>query len=128
MSYDNSGFVDLGPIKDQIPVNGGVMPVCYGYINDTINSEEKDNVDAIILSSEIYNTGDVVEVSVIGMLKRKDGDHKVIVVDNSVGIENFTEIEAQEKDLILKYFGYKSEIISIATKEKALDYVQSCLI
>jgi hypothetical protein len=32
MRYDKTGFIDLGPISEHITVNGGVMPVHYGYI------------------------------------------------------------------------------------------------
>jgi len=52
MSYDKSGFVDLGPIKDQIPVNEGVTPVCYGYIDGTLNKKEGDEVDVIVFSNK----------------------------------------------------------------------------
>jgi len=128
LSYDNSEFIDLGSIKDQIPINEGVMPVCYGYIENAINKDEKDNVDAIIFSSRFYKTSDIVEVEVIGMLTRKDGDHKVITVDDSVNIKNFSDIEPQERNLVLRYFGYKSEIISVGSKEKAIEYLESCMI
>ena len=37
LKWDKSGFVDLGPIIEKIPVNGGIMPVDYGYIPGTEN-------------------------------------------------------------------------------------------
>lgn len=128
MSYDKSGFIDLGSIKDQISVNDGVMPVHYGYIENTINKEEKDEVDVIIFSAKPHKTGDILEVEIIGMLVRKDGDHKLVAVDDSDTIKEFNDILPEEKDLILKYFGYKSEIVSINPKEKALEYLQTCLV
>ena len=48
LSYDRVNFIDLGPIKDQIPINDGVMPVHYGYINNTLNKDEGDEVDVIV--------------------------------------------------------------------------------
>lgn len=128
MSYDKSGFIDLGPIKDQIPVNDGVMPAHYGYIENAINKEEGDEVDVIIFSSQPCNTGDTLDVEIIGMLTRKDGDHKLIATDESSGVKDFEDILPEERNLILRYFGYKSEIISIDTKEKALEYLLSCLV
>lgn len=128
MSYDKSGFIDLGPIKVQIPVNDGIMPVHYGYIKNTVNKKEKDEVDVIIFSSKMYSTGDTLDVEIIGMLTRKDGDHKIIAVSESPEIKDFEDILQEERDLILKYFGYKSEIISIDSKEKASGYLQSCLV
>ena len=101
MSYDGSGFKDYGPIKEKIPVNEGVMPVCYGYIENAINKTEKDNVDAIIFSNKQYHTGDKIEVEVIGMLNREDGDHKIIAIDNSAPYANFSDVPTQERKLIL---------------------------
>ena len=128
IAYDGKSFVDLGPIRNEISVNNGVMPVHYGYIKDTINKEEGDEVDVIVFSSLSYKTGDTVDVEIIGMLTRKDNDHKLIALDDSAEINNFDDIFPEEKDLILKYFGYKSEIISIEQKEKALEYLRGCLI
>jgi len=42
MAYDKSGFIDLGPIKDRIPVNNGVCPVDYGFIEGTFNADDND--------------------------------------------------------------------------------------
>ncbi len=128
MAYDGSGFIDLGPIKDQISVNDGIMPIHYGYIEKAINKEEGDEVDVIIFSTRSYKTGDTLDVEIIGMLTRKDGDHKLIASDESTEIKDFGDISQEEKDLILKYFGFKSEVISIDPKEKALEYLESCLI
>lgn len=126
LSHDGGGFVDLGLIKEEIPVNNGVMPVCYGYIENTINEEEGDNVDLIIFSNKSYKSEDRTEIEIIGMLNRKDGDHKVIAVDDSVSIKDFNDVNKEEQKLILDYFGYKSEIISIDDKEKTLEYVGRC--
>jgi inorganic pyrophosphatase len=129
LSYNKSeGFIDLGPIKEQIPVNDGVMPVHYGYIENTLNSEDDDNVDVLIFSSLNYKTGDKVEIEIIGMLNRKDGDHKVIATDTSISINDFSEVPKDEQKLILDYFGYKSEIISIDEKAKAFEYIEKSLI
>lgn len=126
MAYDNSGFIDLGLIKEQIPVNDGIMPVSYGYLSEAINKEEKDNVDVIVFSTRQYATGDEAEVDIIGILTRRDGDHKIIAVDDSEKIGNFDDLPQEEKELILKYFGYKSEIVSVGSKEKAIEYIHSC--
>ena len=41
MRNDGSGFEDFGPIKEKIPINDGIMPVAYGYIENAINKKEK---------------------------------------------------------------------------------------
>jgi inorganic pyrophosphatase len=125
LSYNSGeGFIDLGPIIDQIPVNDGVMPVHYGYIEGVINEVEKDNVDVLIFSNDIYKTGDKVEIDIIGMLNREDGDHKVLAFDKTLNLNSFDDISEEERNLILKYFGYKSKILSINTRQETLKYLQ----
>ncbi len=127
MADDKSGFKDYGPIIDRIPVNNGVMPVSYGYIENAINKTEKDNVDVIILSNREYKTGDEVEAEIIGILNREDNDHKVIAIDDSVTYKSFSEVPAQERNLILDYFGYGHKITT-KDKAEALEYLADCSI
>ncbi len=128
MSYDKSGFIDLGPIKVQIPVNEGIMPVHYGYIDGTVNKEEGDEVDVIIFSKNVYNTGDRVEIEILGLLTRGDGDNKVIARDNSEDDAVFQELSEIDRKIIMDYFGYKSPIVSVDLKERGLEYVRNSLI
>jgi len=125
ISYDKNGFVDLGPIKEHISVNEGVMPVDYGYIEGTLNKEEGDEVDVIIFSKRTYNTGDKVEIEILGSLVRKDGDHKIIARDDSESVSVFKDLSVIDRKLIMEYIGYKSPIISVDTKEQALEYVKN---
>ena len=125
MSDDGSGFKDFGPINEKIPINNGIMPVCYGYIVDTINKSEGDNVDVIVFSNLSYETGDKIEIEVIGLMNREDGDHKVISTDNSVSLTNFLEVEREERKLILDYFSYTHNI-KVESKDKALVYLNTC--
>lgn len=128
LSYDGINFIDLGLIKEEIPINNGVMPVHYGYIENTVNEIEKDNVDVIIFSNKLYNSKDKTDIDIIGMLNREDGDHKVIAIDDSILIKDFSNINQEERNLILEYFGYKSKITSIDNKYKTLEYIESCII
>ncbi len=125
LSYNKEeGFIDLGPIKEQIPVNDGIMPVHYGYIDNTTNEIEKDEVDVLIFSTKSYKTGDKVEIDIFGMLNREDGDHKVLATDDSMATNTFDEMSVDTRNLILEYFGHKSKVISVDTKETALKYVE----
>lgn len=126
MRYDGSGFEDFGPIKEKIPVNDGVMPVAYGYLLDFVNKEEKDNVDVIIFSNNKYVTGDEIEGEIIGMLKRDDNDHKIIMVDNTMPYKNFMEVPEDERRLILEYFAHNHKFISLESVEKAFKYLADC--
>jgi inorganic pyrophosphatase len=123
MSYENKGFKDFGPIKEKIPINDGVMPVCYGYLVDFVNELEKDNVDCLVFTTKNLNTGDEVEVEVIGIMKRDDGDHKIFTKDETVSINTFEDLPEQEIKLIKEYFGYKKQLF-IEGRDKAIEYLQ----
>ena len=125
MSYDKSGFIDLGLIKEHVPVNEGVMPVHYGYIEGTVNKEEGDEVDVIVFSNKPYNTGDKIEIEILGSLVRKDGDHKIIAHDTSESESVFKDLSEMDRKLIMDYMGYKSPIVSVDTREQALEYIKN---
>ena len=124
---DKNGFVDLGPILEHVPVNKGVMPVHYGYIPETLNPDDEDEVDVIVFSNKTYTTGDVVEIKILGMLVRADGDNKVIARDDSVSDTVFEDILDSERKLIVDFMGYTSAVISIQEREEAVKYLKSCL-
>jgi len=128
LSYDGINFIDLGLIKNEIPINEGVMPVHYGFIENTINEIEKDNVDVIIFSNQDYKSEDRTEIEIIGMLNREDGDHKVIAIDDSIELKSFEDISEKDRNLILEYFGYKSKIISVDNMETASKYVDESIL
>ena len=123
MSYDKSGFIDLGPIKNEIPINDGVMPVAYGYLPLFMNKKENDEVDVIVFSKNKYKTGDNINIEILGMLTREDEDHKILAKDNTVIFESFLEIPPEERRLFLDYFGYKSKITAVDNKDVALKYL-----
>lgn len=110
MSFDGSGFVDLGPIKEKIPVNDGIMPVAYGYLKDFINKKEKDNVDVLVFSNKDFSTGDEVEITPFAIIKRSDEDHKILAHDNTVSIKNWNDILPKDRKLILDYFGHTNKV------------------
>ena len=127
MAYDKSGFIDLGPIKDRIPVNNGVCPVHYGFIEGTFNKDDGDEVDVLVFSKNDYKTGDVVEVNIEGILKREDGDHKIIASDNTLENFIFDELPESEKKIILDYMGYMAKISSVEPRAQAVEYIESSI-
>lgn len=124
LKYDGSGFEDFGPIKEKIPVNDGVMPVDYGFIKDSLNKDEGDNVDAIIFSNNKHNTGDEIEIDIIGILKRDDNDHKIIAVDDSMPYKDFQEVPENERRLILTYFAHGHQEITLGGKAEAEELIK----
>jgi len=127
LSFDKSSFVDLGPIKEHVPVNNGIMPVHYGFIDDTINKKEGDEVDVIVFSNKSYKTGDKVEIEILGILKRQDGDDKIIARDDTVSNDVFETLPKNEHELIVNFLGYKSSIIEIGLKDHALEYLKNSI-
>jgi inorganic pyrophosphatase len=120
-----SKFIDLGAIKDKIPINNGFMPVAYGYLPSFINKIEGDPVDVLVFSQKDYATGDKVNVEIFGMFTRRDGDHKILAQDATFKYDYFTDIQNSERKLLLDYFGYNSEIISVDSTDKAKDYLEN---
>ncbi len=128
LNYDKSAIEDFGLIKERIPVNDGVMPVAYGYLEDTENEAEKDNVDILVFSSKDFKIGEGVEVVPFGYIIRDDGDHKVFAVDGTMDYKSWSDIPKEEADLILKYFGYNHKIISIENADSAEEYITNTII
>lgn len=124
--FDKTGFIDLGPIVDVIPINNGIMPVNYGYICETLNEEEGDEIDVLVFSENILSIGQEIEVEPIALIKRADGDDKVVAIDNTIlNIKSWEDILENEKDVIEKFFSYHHEFKSILNAEAAKDYIEN---
>jgi len=125
MKYDKSGFIDLGPTKDVIPINDGVMPINYGYIKDTLNVGEGDEIDVLIFSEQVLSVGQEIDIWPIALIRRADGDDKVVAIDDSVkNIKNWEDVKKEERELIEKFFSYHHKFITIENKEEAVKYVE----
>lgn len=122
--YDKSGFIDLGAIKDIIPVNNGIMPVHYGYIPETLNEKEGDEIDVLVLSDNDFSVGQEIEVEPIALIRREDGDDKIIAVDKTRGIiQQWDDVPEIEKKLIKDFFGYHHRLLSFDNSECAIEYI-----
>lgn len=122
---DKSGFIDLGPTKDVIPVNNGIMPVHYGYIPETLNATEGDEIDALVLSGKPLKVGQEVEVEPITLINREDGDDKVVVVDETKkSMRSWNDVTEDERKLNESFFSYHHKFRSIENAESARGYVE----
>jgi len=45
-----------------------------------------------------------VEIKLIGMFKRKDGDHKYIVVETSRDVNDYAELTEEEKEALHRLY------------------------
>ena len=127
LKEDKSGMIDLGLIRDVIPVNDGVMPVAYGYIPGTLNVAEGDEVDVLVFSEQIFEIGQDVEVELIGLLRREDGDHKILAVDKTFSmVRKYSDIPEMERSMVEKFFSHHHKIVAIEDNKEAEKYVESC--
>lgn len=124
LKADKSGFVDLGPIKNVIPVNGGIMPIHYGYIPETLNKKEGDEIDVLIFSDKKLDVGQEVEVQPIAIILREDGDDKVVAIDETQFTKEWNDIPEEMRKLISDFFSYHHKIVSIESGEKAIQYIK----
>ena len=123
-SQEKNDFVDFGPIREKIPVNGGKMPVAYGFLEGIMNEKEEDEVDVLIFSKKDLKTGDKIEVIPIALILREDRDDKIVVVDETVeNIKEWDDVDEKEKKLILDYFGFRHKIISVKNSKSAVEYI-----
>lgn len=120
-NYEKTEFIDFGPIKEKIPVNDGVMPIDYGFIEGT-HTSEGDEVDALIISDKKLSVAQKISVYPIALLERNDGDHKVVVADTEIHDADWNNLE--NKNLILEYFGYGKEIEVFDDPERATRFIE----
>jgi inorganic pyrophosphatase len=55
-------------------------PADYGYIPGTFNPSDNDELDVLVLSRDPLAIGSAITVRVIGLLRRPDGDDKILGV------------------------------------------------
>lgn len=69
----------------------------YGWIKES-GTPPEPHWDCLLMTDTDYALGDEVEVKVIGVFKRNDGDHKYIVVEAEREIDDYAELSGEEKD------------------------------
>jgi inorganic pyrophosphatase len=75
----------------------------YGWVKES-GTPPAPHCDCMLMSAKEYNLGDEVEIKLIGMFKRNDGDHKYIVVEASREINDYTELTEEEKEALHKLY------------------------
>jgi inorganic pyrophosphatase len=123
MGYDKTGFIDLGPISEVISVNDGIMPAHYGYIPDTPNTAEGDDVDVIIVDDMSTEVGERVNAKALALLTREDEDNKVVAVRPDSPLQIWEELPTDLQQLLLAYFGSNSPIKKIEDASAASRYI-----
>lgn len=66
-----------------------------------------------------------IDAMPIALIVRADGDHKVVAIDSTTTmVKSWNDIPAKGRELILKYFGYKSPIKKAESAEAARAYIK----
>ena len=75
----------------------------YGWVKES-GTPPAPHCDCMLMSTKEYNLGDEVEIKLIGMFKRNDGDHKYIVVEASREVNDYAELTEEEKEALHKLY------------------------
>ena len=88
-------------------------PFYYGCFTQTL-AEDKDALDAVLLTNKKYNELDIVRVAPIAVLKTIDDeeqDDKVFVVDPTENVKNLDKLINKALKFLYNYKGKKSNMI-----------------
>lgn len=69
----------------------------YGWIKES-GTPPNPHLDVIIMTDKDFELGDEVGVKIIGVFYRNDGDHKLVAVLADREVEDFSQLEASEKE------------------------------
>ncbi len=124
--YRKGDFFDFGPISEKITANNGLMPLVYGFIENTTGSDgEGDEVDVMVFSEKEYNTGDSFDVTPFAMMMREDGDFKVLAHDDTMQINSWDEVPTDMQKTLMEFNGFKLPIVEVKNAEETIKYLES---
>ncbi len=96
MEYDRAtGTFRERENRSLASVRGFTKP--YGWIRES-GTPPDPHWDCILLSEGEFSLGDEVEIEVIGVFQRGDGDHKYIVVESDRPIRDLSGITEAERE------------------------------
>lgn len=75
----------------------------YGWVKES-GTPPAPHCDCMLMSTKEYNLGAEVEIKLIGMFKRNDGDHKYIVVEASREVNDYAELTGEEKEALYRLY------------------------
>lgn len=101
----------------------------YGWIRES-GTPPQPHWDCILLSDGDFSLGDEVEIRVIGVFMRGDGDHKYIAVETDRALDDLSQITADEREELCRlyprvregegWFGREQALWCMEHHEKAL--------
>lgn len=84
------------------------FPYPYGWIKES-GTPPQPHFDVILMSDGEFELGDELEVTIIGMFKRNDGDNKYVAVENNREIYDLSKLSVAETDALHRLYPRVSE-------------------
>ncbi|MGL5675939.1 MAG: inorganic diphosphatase [Cellulosilyticaceae bacterium] len=97
----------------------------YGWIKES-GTPPEPHWDVILMTDKDFELGDEVQIRVIGMFKRNDGDHKYIVVEDERDIWDFHQLTDEEKEDLKRFYPRVDEGEGWFDKDEALEAMIEC--
>ncbi len=97
----------------------------YGWIKES-GTPPEPHWDVILMTDSDYPVGAEVEINVVGVFKRNDGDHKYIAVEKSREIDDFVLLAETEKADLNRLYPYADEGEGWFGKEEAEKAIKEC--
>lgn len=97
----------------------------YGWIKES-GTPPEPHCDCMLMSEDDFQLGDEIDIKIIGVFKRNDGDHKYIVVQEKRNIEDISELSKQELDALKKLYPRMGAGEGWFGKREAQGYYQKC--
>ena len=94
------------------------VPYPYGWIKES-GTPPQPHLDIYIITDKEFELGDEVPVSIIGVFRRTDNDHKLVGILNDRNISDFAELTQKEKDDLSRLYLGKYEGEGWYGKEEA---------
>ena len=91
----------------------------YGWIRES-GTPPDPHWDCILMSDGEFELGDEVEIEVIGLFKRGDGDHKYVAVECRRPVSDLSELSADEMDALRRLYPRVGEGEGWFGREEAL--------
>ncbi|UOF92159.1 inorganic diphosphatase [Fodinisporobacter ferrooxydans] len=98
------------------------FPANYGWIPETLSSDG-EHLDVVVISDRRHRVGDIIQVDVVGILLRKDLDHKVIGVLRGTPHQQVTKISEDVLAQVRNWYDSMFRIEGYGDADKAFELI-----
>ena len=79
------------------------FPYPYGWIEGS-GTPPEPHWDCLLLSDGSFELGDRVEIRIVGVFRRRDGDHKYLAVETTRSVSDYADLSDQEKEALRRLY------------------------